>query len=447
MLRDSRVGDPTLFLFIYSLLVKTINKYKERRIIDQRIVRLVNSPDFAVRGEAWRITQRLFDEFSSLIDIAPRDTLPEDLMNQEAEDSGDNVVYPIRRYDAIGSFSQEDQKLLQGIYSRELNLPEHPLYDLYFPQIYHAQAVGLTQETRLLRRTVALDDETFKIVSDWKGKTKLEENSNIVQATREFLRWFISTYLKNEWQGVALDASLELSVTGVLTGSLTGSLPVTLITLTGGTILKAVVVAPPDVLPDQYKPVIFIFVLFLIFVCLFLIVKPKWFIPPRAEPTPSNLPLSPQTSMPLLPDSTPTFTSIATVALVTPTETSVPTTLLPTSSTIISNSPNYCLYVVQPGDTLQSVASWFFVTENDIRNSDSLVGHGVFTLHQSVMVNAPCCIQIGVNNGRSYLVQPNDNVFRLALIYRTSVEKIVAANNLDDSRYIQAGQMLCIPSR
>lgn len=82
MLRDSRVGDPTLFLFIYSLLVKTINKYKEKRITDQRIVRLVDSPDFAIRGEAWKISQRLFDEYSSLIDIAPRSTLSDDLQDQ-----------------------------------------------------------------------------------------------------------------------------------------------------------------------------------------------------------------------------------------------------------------------------------------------------------------------------------------------------------------------------
>jgi len=445
MLRDSRVGDPTLFLFIYSLLVKTIKKYKEKRISDQRIARLVDRPDFVVRGEAWRITQRLFDEFSPLIDIAPRATLSEDLRDQESENRKETTDYPIRRYDAIGSFSQEDQKLLQGIYTTELNLPEHPLYDLYFSQIYHAQSVGLTQESNLRRRTVALDDETFNIVSEWKGKTKLDEKSDVVRASREFLRWFITTYIKSEWQGLAFDEVLEISVAGILTGTLTGSLGVSLVTLGGGTLLKAVVLAPRDVLPDDLKPLFFVVILLLMIACLILVVRPKWPFLPNARPTPSNVPLSPPTSLPLLSNSTPTIESLATLILVTSTETLNATTSVSVSSTPVSNSPNYCLYVIQPGDTLQSVANWFYTSEADIRNNDSLVGQGVFTLHQLIKVNAPCCTRIGVNNGFSYSVQPKDNVFRLAINFSTSPEEIVFANNLGDSRYIQAGQMLCIP--
>lgn len=442
MLRDSRVGDPTLFLFIYSLLVKTINKYKEKQITDRRIARLIDSPDFAVRGEAWRITQQLFDEFSSLIDIAPRETLSEDLRNQESEYSGEKIDYPIRRYDAIGSFSQEDQKYLQGIYTAELNLPVHPLYDLYFSQIYHAQTVGLTQESRILRRTVALDDETFNIVSEWKGKTKLEEKSNVVQASREFLKWFIFTYIKDEWQGVALDAGLELSVAGVLTGSLAG-VGVSLVTLAGGTILKAVVVAPPHVLPDEYKIIFFVVILLTTIACVIILFKPTWFIP-KLQVNPSDISLATLTSTPLLPDSTPTFISIPTMTLVIPTVTSVSATPIPPSATSLSNSPNYCLYVVQPGDTLQSIAAWFFVSENDIRNNDRLVSWGAFSAHQIINVPAACCVHIN-NNGFTYSVQPQDNVFRLAINFSTSAEKIAAANNLFDLRYIQAGQNLCIP--
>ncbi|NWG33337.1 MAG: LysM peptidoglycan-binding domain-containing protein [Chloroflexi bacterium] len=106
---------------------------------------------------------------------------------------------------------------------------------------------------------------------------------------------------------------------------------------------------------------------------------------------------------------------------------------------------NYCLYVVRPGDTIQSIASWFNVSESDIRNSDKLVKQGIFTLHQLIKVNVPCCAHIGVDNGFSYSVKPKDNVFRLAVKFLVSVDEIVSANNLRDSRYNQAGQMLCIP--
>ncbi len=447
MLRDSRIGDPTLFLFIYSLLVKTIGKYKEKHILNQRITQLIDSPDLVVRRAAWGIAQRLFDEFSSLINIAPRPTLPENLSDQALESRKENTDFPIRRYDAIGSFSQEDQKSLQRIYTAELNLPVHPLYDLYFSQIYHAQTVGLTQESSFRRQTIALDDETFKIVSEWKGKTSLAEESNVIQATRNFLRWFITTYLKNEWQGVALDASLELSVAGVLTGSFTGSLPVTLITLTGGTILKAVVEAPPDVLDDKYKLIVFSAFFLLIICCALLLIRPNWFVRSNTPSISINLSSSsPPTPIPSSPDPTSTITIPATQTMPsTSSDAPVLATPISTDSITTINSPNFCLYVIQPNDTIQSIASWFFVTENDIRNSSGLVSQEIPPLHKLIKVNASCCTHIGVNNGFSYTVQPNDNVFRLAINFTTALEKIVLANNLGDSRYIQSGQMLCIP--
>lgn len=433
MLRDSRVGSPILFLFVYSLLVKVINQYKEKQVTDQRITRLVDSPDYTVRGEASRITQRLFDEFSSLIDLESKTT------------SLDDIEKPIRRYDAIGSFSRDDQRRLQEIYTRELNLPEHPLYDQYFSQIYHAQAVGLVTESSLRRRTVSLGDETFEIISRWKGETELDERSNVVQASREFLRWFISTYIKNEWRDIAFDASLELSVAGVLAGTVSGTLGVSLVTLAGGTLIKAIVEAPPEIISPNWKLALVLGVAILMFVCLIVLFKPTWFI--RRSPTPVSLSIASSTSppAPLLQDVIRTITSTIPVPLESPTLTSATATILPTIQTTVSNYPNYCLYVTQPRDTLQSVASWFYISENDIRDSDSRVNQGVFLPRQLVRINAPCCTHIGINNGFSYFVQPKDNVFRLAKNFSTTIEEIVAANSLDDSRYIQTGQMLCIP--
>ncbi|MBK9207998.1 MAG: hypothetical protein IPL71_06735 [Anaerolineales bacterium] len=118
MLRDSRVGSPILFLFIYSLLVKIIQNNKGKPITDPRIARLLNSVDYQVRGEAWKITQKIFEEFSSLIDIAPKATLPEDLNEPEYKYKNDGSNYPIRRYDFIGSFSRLEQLQLQQTYTR-----------------------------------------------------------------------------------------------------------------------------------------------------------------------------------------------------------------------------------------------------------------------------------------------------------------------------------------
>jgi LysM repeat protein len=45
-----------------------------------------------------------------------------------------------------------------------------------------------------------------------------------------------------------------------------------------------------------------------------------------------------------------------------------------------------------------------------------------------------------------HTVQPGENLFRIALRYGTTVEAIVAANNLSDSNAVQAGQALRIPA-
>ncbi|MBI4761521.1 MAG: LysM peptidoglycan-binding domain-containing protein [Chloroflexota bacterium] len=447
MLRDSKVGSPILFLFIYALLVKTINKYRTKQITDPRIARLVNSSDYEVRWESWRITQRFFEEFSSLIDIAPKATLLDDINKPEYKYESDDSEYPIRRYDFIGSFSYEEQLQLQQIYTRELNLPVHPLYDQYFSQVFYAESVGAANVSSPRRMCVSLGEETFKIISDWKSKRELHEklDGNIIQYSRNLLKWFTLTCIKDEWKGLVFDETLELAVTGVMTGTI-GSFGLSLVTLTGGTILKAIINAPPTVLPAEFKPVIFISVLLVMIVCIIILFKPVWFLKPLPTPTVA-LPLNTPSNL-LHQDvaQTSTATSVALVTVVAPLEiaTTATATFAPATSNI-SNSPNYCLYLVQPNDILQSVASWFYISEADIRSSDARVSQGVFVVNQLVRISAPCCTHIGIENGGSYLVQPKDNVFRLAINFSTSVDKIVAANNLSDSRYIQAGQMLCIP--
>jgi LysM repeat protein len=434
MLRDSRVGSPVLFLFVYSLLAKTVERYREKQIADPRITNLIRGPDYVVRSKAWEIAQSLYDEFASLIDVAPRTTLLEEIGETKGENTKDRSDYPIRRYDFIGSLPREEQSRLRGIYTSELGLPEHPLYDQYFAQIYHAQTVGEVDGNRVPHKAVSLDDDTFQVVAKWKGKVKLDPkfDKNIIEVTRDFIKWFTTVYIKREWQNLVFDKTLEIAVAGILTGTVSGSFGISLITLGGGELIKAVVETP--VIPESWKPFYIMSILLLMFCCLIFVVRPKWFIPPNTlQLTPSNSPPA------LLVEASPTLiipTLFETESLIVPT---------PTTSVTKIDVQNYCLYVVQPGDTIQSVASWFNVSESDIRHSDNLVKQGVFTPHQLIKVNAPCCAQIGVDNGFSYSVKPKDNVFRLAINFLVSVDEIVSANNLRDSRYIQAGQMLCIP--
>ncbi|MBK9207997.1 MAG: LysM peptidoglycan-binding domain-containing protein [Anaerolineales bacterium] len=294
------------------------------------------------------------------------------------------------------------------------------------------------------RKSVSLDGETFKIISDWKGHVGLHEKSDskLIQDNRNFLEWFISTYIKKELEGIFFDATLELSVAGVLTGSLAG-FGISLVTLTGGTIIGAIREAPPEIIDPSWKPVLVGFVALVMFACIIVLARPVWMLT-KETPTPLSTPSSTSPPVVLLQGTTPSITLTVPISQVASTQILVIETPFPIKSTTIDNSPNYCLYVIQPNDTLQSVAAWFAVSENEIRNSDRLINWGAFTTHQMIRVNTSCCKSIS-NNGFSYSVQAGDNIFRLSDKYFTTAEKIVAANNLDNSHYIQAGQMLCIP--
>ena len=152
MMRDLKSGSPTLFLFIHSLLNKLIQKHQGKPNSDQRIVMLLNSSAHQIRERAWRASQNLYNNFSPLIEGVLSNA---SLSNQPEYESG-KATHSIKRYDLVGTFSDKEQKKLQGAYTKELSLPKHPLYDLYFAQIYHAQATGTINFPNSHRKNISL---------------------------------------------------------------------------------------------------------------------------------------------------------------------------------------------------------------------------------------------------------------------------------------------------
>ncbi len=60
-------------------------------------------------------------------------------------------------------------------------------------------------------------------------------------------------------------------------------------------------------------------------------------------------------------------------------------------------------------------------------------------------IPSPVPTSPSTTSGIYYTVQPGENLFRIAQRYGTTEGAIVAANNLDDQSYVQAGQLLLIP--
>ena len=433
MMRDLKSGSPALFLFIHSLLNKFIQKHQGKQNNDPRIVTILNSSAHQIRERAWRASQNLYDNFAPLIEGVLSDA---SLSNQPEYERGE-VIYSIKRYDFVGVFSDKEQKKLQKAYTKELSLPTHPLYDLYFAQIYHAQATGTMNFSNSHRKNISLGNETFQVISTWKEEHLLhyKKDASIIERSRDILKWFTFTYIKDEWKNIGFDTSLGLSVEFVTAGAV----GISFVTLTTGTIiLKGITQIPDHLISPTERIIVFIVFAFIFFACLLLGKKPAWIIL-FPEPTPS--PTYTQIPAPLY---TSSVAILPTATLIPPTSTTTPfPTILPTPTSSAIPVPNYCLYVTQSGDTAQSISAWFGISESDYRATNNSHPGTEFTAPHMVTIHAPCC-NSQYPNGISYTVIQGDTVYSLAEDNGITSEYLKTANRLQSS-YIQIGQMLCIP--
>ena len=141
----------------------------------------------------------------------------------------------------------------------------------------------------------------------------------------------------------------------------------------------------------------------------------------------------------------------STLATVTPTATptspsGVPTqtpTSTPTTPTGTPGAP--IVHVVQRGENLFRIALRYNTTvdaiaaANNIRNPRFIYVGQELTIPQGGGTTPPS------GGGQTHVVQPGENLFRIALRYGTTPQAIAAANNLPNIHLIYAGQVLRIP--
>ncbi len=114
-------------------------------------------------------------------------------------------------------------------------------------------------------------------------------------------------------------------------------------------------------------------------------------------------------------------------------------------------------YVVQPGDTLYTIALRHGVSVNDLVAANDLgANFWVYPGQQLViptlasappLISHPYSIRPAVMSGDwVYTVRPGDTLFNIAVAHGTTVEALQAANQLFDYQAIYAGQPLVIPT-
>jgi LysM repeat protein len=160
----------------------------------------------------------------------------------------------------------------------------------------------------------------------------------------------------------------------------------------------------------------------------------------EAQPIPATLMNGSITVLPVGgPTETPTATPTGT-----PTGTTVAPTVTPTRTVTPAPGGGF-YYTVTWGDTLYSLARRFGVTVAAIVQANSLANPNYIRVGQVLWIPGQAAPPTPVTP-TTYVVQPGDNLYRISLRFGVSVQAIAAANNIVNPWYIRVGQVLTIPT-
>ena len=174
---------------------------------------------------------------------------------------------------------------------------------------------------------------------------------------------------------------------------------------------------------------------------------------PPAEPTPTPLPPVIATSLEV-----PVSTSIIATPIIANTNTAeLPTltsTVLPNATLaapIVCNPPvGWIQIIISTNDTLYTIAERYKTTtdvlnvSNCLNNTIPATGSLLFVPPVPTVTVIPC----GPPTGwvKRYIVQPGDNLFRIALSYGITYPQLQRANCMGNSTTIYVGQVLWVPN-
>ena len=124
--------------------------------------------------------------------------------------------------------------------------------------------------------------------------------------------------------------------------------------------------------------------------------------------------------------------------------------------TVAAQGGTSILYVIQSGDTLFSIARRYGVAVDDIVQYNGLLNPRLVNVGQNIKipVTQQTIVPLRPNSSstivtplahRIHVVQVGENLFRVALKYRVSVDSISSVNNLKNTALIFVGQELTIP--
>jgi LysM repeat protein len=147
------------------------------------------------------------------------------------------------------------------------------------------------------------------------------------------------------------------------------------------------------------------------------------------------------TASPPLPTTLPTPIPLTT-APATAVSTAAPA---PTAASPSSTAGGEVTYVVQRGDTLYSIARRYGTTVQAIAVRNGIANPSLIRVGQTLTIPTSGTSTTLPSGGTTYVVQPGDNLFRIALRYNMSHVYLAQYNGITDPSRIYVGQVIRIP--
>ena len=159
-----------------------------------------------------------------------------------------------------------------------------------------------------------------------------------------------------------------------------------------------------------------------------------------STPTPEGTPETTPTPSPEAATPTPT-TAADTTPTAAPTSTPVPTTVptpVPTEA-----APSEKTHVVQAGENLFRIALHYGMSHQALAAANGIINPDLINIGQRLTIPAEGTAPT-VPTG-AHVVQPGENLFRIALRYGVTVETLAVTNGISNVNLIHPGQRLAIP--